>query len=108
LIRLKNFLFLFFFKRVYKKFSKRIIKNPLIFYQNFPFKVVKALVRLKVYKLYNKKYKKKKFDIKLIIKLIFFLKCLKNPKLNLFTDFLSSYIKYIINKISKQGLKPRP
>jgi hypothetical protein len=101
----KNFLFLFFFKRINSKIFKKIFNNPLAFYQHFSFRLVKLLVSLKVYKLYNRKYKKKTFDVKIIKKLLATLKSLKIFNLNFFINFLVYYISWVKNKITKLVLK---
>jgi hypothetical protein len=105
LTKLKNFLFLLFFKRINSKFFKKTFKNPLIFYHSFSFKLVKLLVSLKAYKLYNRKYKKKFFDVSITKKLFAILKSLKISKINLFINFLVYSITWVKNNLNRLVLK---
>ena len=94
----KSFIFAYIFKRLNNKIFKNILKNPLTLYQHFSFKIVKIIASLKIYKLYNRKYKKKAFDLKIFKKLFAFFKNLKNSKINLFLKFLNSIIIWVKSK----------
>lgn len=95
----KSFIFAYIFKRLNTKIFKKIIKNPLTLYQHIDFNIVKIIASLKLYKLYNRKYEKKTFDLKTFKKLFAFFKNFKNSKINFFLKFLNSIIIWVKNKI---------
>lgn len=95
----KSFIFSYIFKRLNIKIFRNILKNPLTLYQHFSFNIVKIISSLKLYKLYNRKYEKKTFDLKTFKKLFAFFKNFKNPKIYLFLKFLNSIIIWVKNKI---------